>query len=109
VRGDRVHRARNRSAAGGHGHRSVFADDQAGQRSHHAGVLAGDGSTAEDEEEVAMVERLLEISAKTIRIYLDAQIQAGAKAIILCEPAANKVYFSPNQLEESYADVSTAT
>ncbi len=64
--------------------------------------LAGDGATAEDEEEVAMLERLLEISAKTIRVYLNAQIQAGAKAIILCEPAANKVYFSPNQLELSY-------
>lgn len=64
--------------------------------------LSGGGSTAEDEEEVALVERLLELSAKTIHIYLDAQIQAGAKAIILCEPAANKVYFSPNQLEASY-------
>jgi uroporphyrinogen-III decarboxylase len=64
--------------------------------------LASDGATADDEEEVGLVERLLEISSKTIRHYLDAQIQAGAKAIILCEPAANKVYFSPNQLDESY-------
>ena len=64
--------------------------------------LAGDGLSAEDDGEVALVERLLELSAKTIRLYLDAQIQAGAKAVILCEPAANKVYFSPNQLEESY-------
>lgn len=64
--------------------------------------LAGDGATADDEEEVALVERLLELAAKTIRLYLDAQIQAGAKAIILCEPAANKVYFSPNQLDEGY-------
>jgi uroporphyrinogen-III decarboxylase len=64
--------------------------------------LAGDGATAEDEPEVALVERLLELSFETIRKYLDAQIAAGAKAIILCEPAANKVYFSPNQLAESY-------
>lgn len=64
--------------------------------------LAGDGATADDEEEVGLVERLLELSSKTIRLYLNAQIQAGAKAIILCEPAANKVYFSPNQLDESY-------
>ena len=53
--------------------------------------LAGDGATADDDEEVALVERLLEFAARTIRFYLDAQIQAGAKAIILCEPAANKV------------------
>jgi len=64
--------------------------------------LASDGESADDEEEVALVERLLELASKTIRLYLQAQIQAGAKAIILCEPAANKVYFSPNQLEESY-------
>jgi uroporphyrinogen-III decarboxylase len=64
--------------------------------------LAGDGATAGDEEEVALLERLLEVSSKTIRLYLNAQIQAGARAIILCEPAANKVYFSPNQLDGSY-------
>jgi uroporphyrinogen-III decarboxylase len=64
--------------------------------------LAGDGATAEDEEEVGLLERLLELASKTIHTYLDAQIQAGAKAVILCEPAANKVYFSPNQLEKSH-------
>lgn len=64
--------------------------------------MAGAGSTAEEEPEVALVERLLELSFQTIQKYLDAQIAAGAKAIILCEPAANKVYFSPNQLAESY-------
>jgi uroporphyrinogen-III decarboxylase len=64
--------------------------------------LAGDGATAEEEPEVALVECLLELSFRTIQSYLDAQIAAGAKAIILCEPAANKVYFSPNQLAESY-------
>lgn len=64
--------------------------------------LAGDGSTAADEPEVALMERLLELSFKIIQSYLDAQIAAGAKAIILCEPAANKVYFSPNQLAVSY-------
>jgi uroporphyrinogen-III decarboxylase len=64
--------------------------------------LAGDGATAADEQEVALLERLLELSSKTIRLYLNAQIQAGARAVILCEPAANKVYFSPNQLDGSY-------
>lgn len=64
--------------------------------------MAGTGSTGEDDPEVALVERLLELGFATIQKYLDAQIEAGAKAIILCEPAANKVYFSPNQLAESY-------
>jgi len=64
--------------------------------------LAGTGATAAEEPEVALVERLLELASQTIKTYLGAQIQAGAKAVILCEPAANKVYLSPNQLAESY-------
>ena len=64
--------------------------------------MAGTGATGEDEPEVALVERLMELGFATIQKYLAAQIEAGAKAIILCEPAANKVYFSPNQLAESY-------
>lgn len=64
--------------------------------------MAGAGAAAGDEPEVALVERLLELSFQTIQNFLDAQMAAGAKAIILCEPAANKVYFSPNQLAESY-------
>jgi len=64
--------------------------------------MAGTGATGADDPEVALVERLLELAFATIQKYLDAQIEAGAKAIILCEPAANKVYFSPNQLAESY-------
>lgn len=64
--------------------------------------MAGAGATAADDPEVALVERLLELSCQTIQKYLDAQIAAGAKAIILCEPAANQVYFSPKQLAGSY-------
>jgi len=64
--------------------------------------MAGRGATIEDEPEIALVERLLDLAFKTIQKYLEAQIAAGAKAIILCEPAANKVYFSPSQLANSY-------
>lgn len=64
--------------------------------------LAGAGSTADDEPEIALVERLLEISYQTIEKFLEAQMDAGARAILVCEPAANKVYFSPNHLAESY-------
>ena len=65
--------------------------------------LAGAGGTAEDEPEVRLLEGLLEMSTGIIIQYLRAQIAAGAKAIIICEPAANQVYFSPNQLAKSYA------
>lgn len=64
--------------------------------------LAGSGMTGEDEPEVAVVEKCLEAGTELILSYLAAQADAGAKAIIVCEPAANLVYFSPNQLEESF-------
>jgi uroporphyrinogen-III decarboxylase len=64
--------------------------------------LAGTGLTADDDPEVALVERALELGTELILQYFTAQIDAGAKAIIVCEPAANQVYFSPNQLANGY-------
>ncbi len=64
--------------------------------------MAGTGATAEDDPEIGLVERLLDMSFATITAYLEAQMDAGAKALVLCEPAANGVYFSPNQLAASY-------
>lgn len=64
--------------------------------------LAGSGMTGDDEPEVAVVEKCLEAGLQVILAYLAAQADAGAKAIIVCEPAANLVYFSPNQLAESF-------
>ena len=64
--------------------------------------LAGTGATAEEEPEIQLIERTLQLAMNAILPYLKMQIDAGAKAIILCEPAANKVYFSPIQLAESY-------
>lgn len=65
--------------------------------------LAGAGATAGEEREVRLLESLLAMSTEIILQYLRAQAAAGAKAILICEPAANKVYFSPNQLAQSYA------
>ena len=64
--------------------------------------LAGAGSTADDEPELAVVEAAIRTGTDIILTYIDAQAAAGAAAFILCEPAANNVYFSPNQLDESY-------
>ena len=64
--------------------------------------LAGSGMTGEEEPEVAVVEKCLEAGIELILSYLSAQADAGAKAIIVCEPAANLVYFSPNQLAEGF-------
>jgi uroporphyrinogen-III decarboxylase len=64
--------------------------------------LVGEGTTAGEDEDVAIVERCLETGLDLILRYIGAQVDAGAKAMIVCEPAANEVYFSPNQLAESF-------
>lgn len=64
--------------------------------------MAGTGADASEEEEIAMVEKMLALAEEVITKYLEIQIEAGARAIFVCEPAANKVYFSPKQLDESY-------
>jgi uroporphyrinogen-III decarboxylase len=62
--------------------------------------MAGSGMTGEDDDDIALLECATDLSLKLILRYLTEQCRAGAKAIILCEPAANLVYFSPNQLAE---------
>ncbi len=61
--------------------------------------MAGAGATAQEDEEVGMVENALEMSIAIILKSIRMQLEYGAKAICLCEPAANKVYISPMQLD----------
>lgn len=61
--------------------------------------LAASGLGAADEPEVAAVERTLDLSVRVILRSIQMQINAGAKAIFIAEPAANKAYISPNQIE----------
>ena len=64
-----------------------------------AGVaLAGGGVTAQDDDAVCLVERCLALAEATVLRSALAQIRAGARAMILCEPAANTVYLSPRQM-----------
>jgi len=62
--------------------------------------LSGMGTKAEESDEVKAVERALELSLAVILKSIRLQVKAGAKAICVCEPAANKVYISPNQIAE---------
>ena len=57
------------------------------------------GDTAEDSEEVKALEDLLELGTRVILRSVNAQIRAGAKVIVVAEPAASVAYFSPRQLE----------
>jgi len=60
--------------------------------------LAGMGLTADDEPEVRLAETVLQLATESVLFSVAAQIKAGAKAIFIAEPAANKVYVSPNQM-----------
>ncbi len=62
--------------------------------------LAGTGVTGSADPEVALVEAALELSLATIVRYVELQIAAGARAVLIAEPAANQVYLSPNQLQQ---------
>ena len=61
--------------------------------------MGGMGTKPEEDDDVKMVETSLDISLAIILKSIRMQVAAGAKAICLCEPAANKVYISPNQLD----------
>lgn len=61
---------------------------------------AGMGIGPEDDDDVALLHVLLDICEKTLEAYCLAQIKAGAKALFICEPAANLVFFSPNQIKD---------
>ncbi|MCS6950859.1 MAG: hypothetical protein NZ520_10405, partial [bacterium] len=62
--------------------------------------LAGMGVTGEEDPEVKMVETTLELSMMVILRSMQAQIEAGARAMFIAEPAANRVYISPKQIEQ---------
>jgi len=64
--------------------------------------LAGTGSTPSQEPEINLLEHLLSLATDMILYYVEAQIEAGAKALIVCEPAASIAFFSPNQLARSF-------
>jgi len=60
--------------------------------------MAGRGETAEEEDEIRLVETCLEFATTVIIESLRHQIAAGARAVFIAEPAANQVFFSPKQL-----------
>ncbi len=62
-------------------------------------AMAGTGLTAEEDSGVLMAERCLALAEMAVSRAIQAQVRAGAKAVIICEPAANIVYLSPKQIE----------
>jgi uroporphyrinogen-III decarboxylase len=67
-------------------------------------AMAGMGMTPEEDANILLAERCLALAEIAIARSLEGQIKAGAKAIMICEPAANLVYLSPKQIS-SGADI----
>lgn len=61
-------------------------------------ALAGMGLTSEDDAAVLTAERCLELAELTVARSVVAQVEAGARAMLICEPAAGIVYVSPKQI-----------
>ncbi len=61
--------------------------------------IAGTGMKPEEDPEVRAVERTLQMALMVVLRSVRLQVDAGAHAVCIAEPAANKAYFSPNQLE----------
>ena len=66
-------------------------------------AMAGSGVSAEQDEGVRLVECCLQLALATVLRSVKAQVEAGAKALVICEPAANTVYLSPRQLRHDWA------
>jgi uroporphyrinogen-III decarboxylase len=62
-------------------------------------AMAGVGMTAAEDAGVLAVERCLALAEMAVARSLAAQAQAGARAVLICEPAANAVYLSPKRIE----------
>lgn len=58
--------------------------------------MAAQAEPGDDEYEA--VHGLLDAATRVISYWIRLQAAAGAKAVCLCEPAANTIYLSPNQL-----------
>jgi len=63
-------------------------------------ALAGRGVAERDEPLVAAAGRALLLAELFVRRSVRAQLDAGASAVVVCEPAASAVFVSPRQMAE---------
>jgi len=64
-------------------------------------ALAASGVTEEDDPGVRLACAALEVALATVLRSLRAQTAAGARAVILCEPAISVTYLSPRQMAKA--------
>lgn len=64
-----------------------------------AGAMAGSGVTAGESNEVRLLWQCLRVAEAAVQRSVRSQIAHGAKAIMICEPAACTAYISPRQVK----------
>ena len=62
-------------------------------------ALLGRGIPAEDSDDVRLLLQCLQLAKATVQRSLRSQIAHGARAIMICEPAACTAFLSPRQLK----------
>jgi hypothetical protein len=61
-------------------------------------AMAGRGTPPSESDEVLLLHQCLELAEATVRRSVTKQIAHGARAMMICEPAACKAYLSPRQI-----------
>lgn len=61
-------------------------------------ALAACGATEEDEPALRLAAAALRLARRAVLRSVQAQVAAGARAVILCEPAVSTTYLSPRHL-----------
>jgi len=64
-----------------------------------AAAMAGSGVAPEDSEEVRLLWQCLRLAEAAVERSVRSQIAHGARAMMICEPAACTAFFSPRQLK----------
>jgi uroporphyrinogen-III decarboxylase len=64
-----------------------------------AAAMAGAGTDPEESPEVKLLWQCLQVAEAAVRRSILAQIGCGAKAIMVCEPAASIAFISPRQMK----------
>jgi hypothetical protein len=63
-----------------------------------AAAMSGRGTSPEDSGEVHLLMQCLQIAEAAVERSIRSQAAHGARAIMICEPAANTAFLSPRQL-----------
>ncbi len=63
-----------------------------------AAAMAGRGTSPSESDEVLLLHQCLELAEAAVRRSVTSQIAHGARAMMICEPAACKAFLSPRQI-----------